>query len=72
MNPSKFTSEPANHGVICIIPYCNAEAYILIALYYFPSKFTKKPSCRMFFRVCENHARQIGDSDTVVKVQVLN
>jgi hypothetical protein len=58
--------------MICIIPKCNAEAYILIALYYFKSKYSKKPACRMFFRMCEKHARLISEEETIVKIQILN
>lgn len=58
--------------MICLIPYCNAEAFILIGMYYFSSKYSKKPVCRMFFRLCEKHARMISGDDTIVKIQILN
>ncbi len=58
--------------MICLIPYCNAEAYILIAMYYFSSKFAKKPSCKMFFRLCEKHTRIISEDGIVVKIQILS
>jgi len=58
--------------VICLIPYCNAEGYVLVALYYFVNKYSKKPLCRMFFRLCEKHARQISGDTTIVKIQILN
>jgi len=58
--------------VLCIVPFCNSEAYLVIMLYYFPSKFAKKPSCKTVFRMCENHARKISGKETVVKIQVAN
>ena len=58
--------------MICLIPYCNAEGYVLVCLYYFANKYAKKPSCRMFFRLCEKHARTISGEDIVVKIQILN
>jgi len=58
--------------VLCIVPYCNAEAYFVIMLYYYPSRFAKKPSCKTVFRMCEKHARIISGNETVVKIQILN
>ena len=58
--------------MICPVPFCNAEGNILICMYYFDSKYSKKPLYRIFIRLCEKHARQISDDETVVKIQILN
>ena len=60
------------NDLICLIPHCNVEAYILIALYYFSSKYSKKLLCRMVFRLCEKHVRMISGDEIVVKIQILN
>ncbi len=58
--------------VLCIVPFCDAEAFIVIMMYYFPSKFAKKHSCKTVFRMCEKHARTISGKETVVKIQILS
>ncbi len=57
--------------VLCIVPFCNEEAYRVIMLYYFP-RFSKKSICKTVFRMCDIHARKISGKDTIVKIQILN
>jgi len=54
---------------ICFIPFCNGEARFAIMMYYFFSKRMKKPFGTSVLHACENHARKIGDEDTVVKIR---
>jgi len=57
--------------MICNVPYCNAEAYFALMLYFYSDKFTKKPFTKCIVRFCDRHARQIGDKNTITRIQVL-
>jgi len=54
---------------ICFIPYCNGEARIAMMMYYFSSKYAKKPFCKSILHACEIHARKISDENTVVRIE---
>jgi len=62
--------------VLCYIAKCNAEAYIKLMMYYYSSKYAKKPFCRAIIRACENHARGhargLSDENLVMKIQILS
>ena len=58
--------------VLCYIAKCNAEAYIKLMMYYYSSKYVKKPFCRAIIRACENHARGLSDENLVMKIQILS
>ncbi|GFN40603.1 MAG: conserved hypothetical protein [Marine Group I thaumarchaeote] len=57
--------------VVCYIQGCNTEAYVPLMIYYFSSKYSKKPFAKAIIRACWNHARRLGDEDAVSKIQVL-
>ncbi len=57
--------------VLCYIDKCNTEAYLKLMMYYFASKYSKKPYCKAIIRACENHTRRLADKNTVVRIQVL-
>jgi len=53
---------------ICFIPYCNGEARIAVMIYYYSSKYSKKPFCRSMLHAYEVHARKLAAEDLVVKI----
>jgi len=56
--------------MICNILGGNTESYFRILYSHYNN--SSKPFAKEIMRVCENHARRIGEEDSMVQVQVLS
>jgi len=56
--------------MICNILGCNTESYFRILYSHYNN--SSKPFAKEIMRVCENHARLIGEEDSMVQAQVLS
>ena len=56
--------------MICNILGCSTEAYFKILYLHYNN--SKKPFAREIMRVCENHAKEIGQEDSTMQSQVLH
>ena len=57
--------------VLCVVQGCDADAYFKIMFYHF-DRIHKKPFCREIIMTCENHAKLLGDKNTITVIQVLS
>jgi len=56
--------------MICNILGCNTESYFKILYLHYNN--SRKPFAKEIMRVCENHARLIGEEDSMIEAQVLS
>lgn len=56
---------------VCNMLGCNTEAFAKVMYYHFEDGM-KRPFCKEIMRYCMNHAMQISQDDSSIKIQVLN
>ena len=57
--------------MICNVLRCNTEAYAKVMFYHF-EEGSSKAYCQQIMRFCINHAKQISQEDSTIRVQVLH
>ena len=50
---------------------CDTEAFVKVMFYHFEDGM-KRPFCKEIMRYCQNHAMQISQDDSSIRIQVLN
>ena len=56
--------------MICNILGCNTESHFKILYSHYNN--SSKPFAKEIMRVCENHAKEIGQEDSTIQAQVLH
>lgn len=58
--------------VLCFIHKCDTESKYILIEYFFENSESKKPLCKVFWKVCDRHAKLLTQQNVLSKIQVLS